>query len=63
MATIEKLNRIAQLTWESDVENADGFVAEVGAEKEADLERQFRAAGFAVSTSKDTEGKRFLWVA
>lgn len=62
MATLEKINQIAELNWAEDDENAAGFVAEIAPEKETELEKQFQASGYETSTSSNEEGRHFLWV-
>jgi hypothetical protein len=59
---LQNLINIAPLEWERDDDNAGGYVAEVAAEKLADLKNKFRAAGYETSISADESGVNFLWV-
>lgn len=63
MASLSKLNQIAKLDWEPDSENEGGYVAEVARESLQFLQQNFLAAGYDVSSSRDDDGRYYIWVA
>lgn len=51
------------LGWEDDPENAPGVVAEVGSTLLAlSYSEKISAAGYATSTSRDEDGRDYIWV-
>lgn len=63
MDRLAEIRKIADLSYASDPETDGGYVAEVGSGLLAkSYAEQLSAAGYETSTSRDDEGRWYVWV-